>query len=215
MGNFTNTKIKNTYQRIIQVHGDEIQDGLGGILTGSLKMSASLETLGTGSTKFSGPVTMSGAVEVGGALNVTGATTIGSNTTITGSLTVTEDITARSIITQLTQSTVLYRSGSTKFGDTGDDNHEFTGSVSISGSSKLLGDYTITGSLNHSGSATTEGTYEIKEGAYGAFFANPQTFERDLTIPASYNSRIFGPITVSAGKTLTVSANAKLSIIDL
>lgn len=215
MATFTNTQIKNTYQRVLQVHGDEIQDGVGGILTGSLNISASLNMLGSSSFTTNGDVSLGGTLDVTGNTTLGGTARVAGNTTITGSLTVTEDITARSIITQLTQSTVLYRSGSTKFGDTGDDRHDFTGSVNISGSSKLIGDYSITGSINHSGSATTEGTYEIKEGAYGAFFANPQTFERDLTIPASYNSRIFGPITVSAGKTLTVSANAKLSIIDL
>lgn len=209
MADFTNNQIRNTYQRVLQVHGDEVQDGLGGILTGSLNVSASLNMLGTSS------FTTNGAVTLGDTLDVTGETNLNSNTTVTGNLTVTQDITARSIISQLTQSTILYRSGSTKFGDTYDDTHEFTGSVQISGSAKLIGNQNLTGSLNHSGSATAEGTYEIKEGAYGAFFANPQTFERDLTIPASYNSRIFGPITVSAGKTLTVSANAKLSIIDL
>lgn len=89
-----------------------------------------------------------------------------------------------------------------------------TGSTTLAGSTTLV-DGSVTGSLNHSGSATIEGTYQIKEGAYGAFFANPQTLDRDLTIPASYNSRIFGPITIAAGKTLTVSLNAKLSIIDI
>jgi hypothetical protein len=41
-------------------------------------------------------------------------------------------------ITETTRS-VLYASGSTKFGDTQDDTHQFTGSVSISGSSLSIG----------------------------------------------------------------------------
>lgn len=215
MANFTGNNIKDTYQRIVQVFGDELRSGLGNSFTGSLTLSSSLITLGTGSSIFSGPVTMSGAVDVGGVLEVAGATTLKNNTTITGSLVVTEDITARSLITQLTQSTVLFRSGSTKFGNTDDDTHEFTGSLSVLGSSKLLGNYSVTGSINHSGSLTSEGTHQVKEGAYGAFFANPQTFDRDITIPANYNSRLFGPITVAAGKILTVEANAKLEITDI
>lgn len=201
MGNLTGHKIQNTYQRLLQIDRFIVQEGTG---------SADLTALG-----------------ISGSLSVTGSQVI------TGNLEVVGDVTARSIITQLTQSTVLYRSGSTQFGNSLDDTHVFTGSVNISssfdligdsthtgnasqtGNSTLIGTATVTGSLLNSGSSVTEGTHEVKEGVYGAFFANPQTINKNVTIPASYNSRIFGPITVAAGKTLTVEANAKLEIIDI
>lgn len=195
MGNLTGHKIQNTYQRLLQIDRFIVQEGTG---------SADLTALG-----------------ISGSLSVTGSQVI------TGNLEVVGDVTARSIITQLTQSTVLYRSGSTQFGNSLDDTHVFTGSVNISssfdligdsthtGNSTLIGTATVTGSLLNSGSSVTEGTHEVKEGVYGAFFANPQTINKNVTIPASYNSRMFGPITIAAGKTLQVAANAKLEIIDI
>ena len=64
----------------------------------------------------------------------------GANIFVTGSLTVSETIIAREVRTSITSSQILV-SGSTKFGDTVDDNHEFTGSV------LLANDATITGTL--------------------------------------------------------------------
>lgn len=57
--------------------------------------------------------------------------------TLTGDLTVTGTITAQEFHTELVSSSILYESGSTKFGDTTDDNHEFTGSVAINGTLDL------------------------------------------------------------------------------
>lgn len=54
--------------------------------------------------------------------------------TVTGSLTVTGDITAQSFNTELVSSSIVYESGSTKFGDDYGDVHSFSGSLEISGS---------------------------------------------------------------------------------
>jgi hypothetical protein len=62
------------------------------------------------------------------------------NLTMTGSLNIKGDvdvdgkITAKVFESQLISSSVIYESGSTKFGDSIDDTHQFTGSVLISGS---------------------------------------------------------------------------------
>jgi hypothetical protein len=59
---------------------------------------------------------------------------------ITGSQTITQDltvqgkITAQEFYTEYISSSVLYESGSTKFGDTLDDTHQITGSLLITGS---------------------------------------------------------------------------------
>jgi len=53
---------------------------------------------------------------------------------MTGSLVVQGKITAREIETQLVSSSILFESGSTKFGDSLDDIHQFTGSLQITGS---------------------------------------------------------------------------------
>jgi len=49
-------------------------------------------------------------------------------------------------------SSILYQSGSTKFGDTMDDKHEYTGSLYVTGSTQITGSVTISGSLTASGS---------------------------------------------------------------
>ena len=57
-------------------------------------------------------------------------------------------ITAKEIHTSFVTSSVLYESGSTKFGDTLDDNHNFTGSVKITGSLYVNGSVVGTGKLD-------------------------------------------------------------------
>ena len=63
----------------------------------------------------------------------------------TGSLYVDGTLTAREIHTTYVTSSVLYQSGSTKFGDTFDDTHNFTGSLRTSGSVVINGDLTVNG----------------------------------------------------------------------
>jgi len=77
---------------------------------------------------------LTGSIKLSGSLHVTGSQTVGGNLTVTG------DVTARSFITQLTQSTVLYKSGSTAFGDDTTDTHSFSGSVTMH-NSLALGNY--------------------------------------------------------------------------
>ena len=54
---------------------------------------------------------------------------------IPGDLTVGGIVTAQEFHTEFVSASIIYQSGSTKFGDTLDDVHQFTGSVSITGSS--------------------------------------------------------------------------------
>ena len=74
----------------------------------------------------------------GGSINVTGNLTIPGNATVSGK------VTAEEIIAELTSSNVIFKSGSTQFGDTIDDTHYVTGSVYQSGSFSLLGSGNIT-----------------------------------------------------------------------
>ena len=52
---------------------------------------------------------------------------------LSGSLIVTGDVTAEQFITEKVQTSIIYRSGSTLFGDSADDLHNFTGSIFVSG----------------------------------------------------------------------------------
>ena len=51
--------------------------------------------------------------------------------TLTGDLTVTGTLTAQEFHTEYVSGSIIYESGSTKFGDSTDDSHDFTGSISI------------------------------------------------------------------------------------
>jgi len=77
----------------------------------------------------------SGVVQDGtGSANL-GSLNLSSSLSVTGSVTVTGALTANSLtVNALTQSSTLFSSGSSQFGDSLDDNHNFTGSVKISGS---------------------------------------------------------------------------------
>ena len=192
MANLTGNQIRHTYERVVQIdpasRGSRgmLQDGFGRPLSASIKALTVSESLNVG-----------GNTAITGSTNIQGSLTVNSNGTVLGNLTVGGRVTAEEFITTTVSSSVIYQSGSTKFGDTIEDTHQVTGSLLVTGS------------------VTTVGTNESTDGEYGAFFANPQILTRNIVIPATYNSRLFGPITVAQGKTLTVGANAKLEITDI
>lgn len=65
------------------------------------------------------------------------------NATITGSLTVTGDLIAERFITEFTSASIIYQSGSTKFGNSLDDAHTITGSMFVSNSLSVTGSLSI------------------------------------------------------------------------
>ena len=73
---------------------------------------------------------------------------INSDTSITGTLRVNGTIVAEQIDVTIYSSSVLYQSGSTRFGDSLDDDHNITGSVKITGSISLNGQAIGTGKLD-------------------------------------------------------------------
>ena len=96
------------------------------LVTHSTQISGSLDievddTNITGNLQIDGDISSSGHISSSGAVFDGDITVIG-----TGSFDV--------LITNFQSSSIIFSSGSTKFGDTSDDTHEFTGSVYISGS---------------------------------------------------------------------------------
>ena len=92
----------------------------------------------------------------------------GTQATITGSLVVTGDITAEQFHTEIQSASIIYRSGSTKFSDSQDDTHSFTGSLELSGSTTIGGSianaHQITGSIGITGSADMVGAIDLDGG---------------------------------------------------
>jgi len=96
------------------------------IVTTNSITSGSINIIGTGSFE---------SLQVNDTLTVNhGTTIISGSQLVTSDLTVLGQVNARQFNISVISSSVLFQSGSTKFGDTSDDRHSFTGSVSISGS---------------------------------------------------------------------------------
>jgi len=68
--------------------------------------------------------------------------------TTTGTLTA-QTVTAQQFHTTIVSSSILYQSGSTKFGDSSDDIHQFTGSLHLVNSGSVSGSSVSTGSFGH------------------------------------------------------------------
>ena len=115
MTTFTNRTIKSTYDQLLHIENERIQNGLGYTrLTASLDLSGSTALTGSlfvsGTTAFTGSVSMSGNLIIDGTASIT------------------------YLVTTYESSSIIFASGSTKFGDSLDDTHQFTGSVTITGS---------------------------------------------------------------------------------
>ena len=115
MSTFTNRTIKSTYDQLLHVENERIQNGLGYTrLTASLDLSGStaltVSLLVSGATAFTGSVSLSGDMYIDGTASIS------------------------YLVTTYESASIIYASGSTKFGDSLDDTHEFTGSVTITGS---------------------------------------------------------------------------------
>ncbi len=82
------------------------------------------------SAQYPGWVTASSQIALSG---ITGTTFATANFTFPQNLTVGGTLTAQEIQTEYVTSSIIYESGSTKFGDTADDTHQFTGSLSVLG----------------------------------------------------------------------------------
>lgn len=164
MSTLTNRTIKSTYDQLIHLENNVIQDGLG---TSSL--SASLDI--TGLENITGSLNVSGSTDLIGTSSISGSLKISGTFEVLGTASISH------LITTYESSSVIYASGSTKFGDDVSDTHERTGSMTISGSlfstnisgtfsgsykgnaSGLIG--TITSSFAESASFATSGTYAL------------------------------------------------------
>jgi hypothetical protein len=143
-----------TGNKITSSDGNAIQFGNGIAITGSIVATGTALVSGSSQITYSG---LSGVpsdiISGSGQLTTLGVATTGSNT-FNGNLTVTGFIDTQELRTTYISSSILYRSGSTKFGDELTDTHSFTGSILISGSISVPGSNLVSGSsqvLNGSG----------------------------------------------------------------
>ncbi len=95
---------------------------------------------------------MANEFKVKNGLVVSGSAEIQNDLIVQGTLT------AKEIHTSIVTSSVIFESGSTKFGNTNDDTHEFTGSLKISGSFVLNGVAFTAATAGTSGTSGTSGS---------------------------------------------------------
>jgi len=164
MSTLTNRTIKSTYQQLLQVENNVIQDGLG---TSSLSASFDI----TGLENITGSLNVSGTTDLIGSASLSGSMRISGTLEVLGTASISH------LITTYESSSIIYASGSTKFGDDTSDTHQRTGSMTISGSlfstnisGTFSGSYkgdasgltgTITSSFAESASFSTSGTYAL------------------------------------------------------
>jgi len=87
---------------------------------------------------------ISGSDQISGSfVNITGDTMTG-DLNVTGDVNISGILTATEFHSDIVSGSIIYESGSTKFGDSIDDTHEFTGSVKVQGtiSGSFIGDGT-------------------------------------------------------------------------
>lgn len=132
---------------------------------------------------------------------------------VAGDAVITGKITAEEFHTEFVSASIIYQSGSTKFGNSADDNHMFTGTVNITGSviaPRFSGSFS--GSFQGDGSQLTGIASTLAlSGSTGNDVINLKT--EALTITGSANS--IDVAVASNTATVTVSNNLALSNVSL
>ena len=223
MANFTGTKPKDTYQRLVQIESDEtnrfkrFQDGLGNpiatasfdtlevlhdlhVRSGSVFAQSFVTTYVTSSTLF-----QSGSTKFGDGLEdkheMTGSVVITGSLELEGT-----DFTIRGSLNHLGQ--YNHTGNTVQIGDvnlTGNKIH--TGNLTITGLSSLVGDLEQTGNFNLTGSISTLGNISANPGV----FMNPKRYNSLVEVPANHNAVMYGPI--SNATTIRINKNSKLRIL--
>ena len=149
-------------------------------------------------------------------LNLQGSVTNTGDLTVNGNAVILGTLTAQEIKTEFVSASILFDSGSTKFGDDTLDTHNFTGSLQTSGSFNL-NDYSVNEISNDTSLTDGSSTALVTENAAKTFIDNQtdtqQTFLRKQFIKSSTSitapsTASFTAVTASAPSNLTsVSKN--------
>ena len=116
----------NTYDGKIYFKKSGSIESVESVVTTNSVVTGSIRLEGTGSF---------GSLKVNDTLTVNhGVSVISGSLGVTSDLTVLGSINARQFNIAVISSSVLFESGSSKFGNTSDDIHSFTGSVNVTGS---------------------------------------------------------------------------------
>ena len=150
--------------------------------------------IGTSSTKYT-------STGISGSIGITGSLETSGDMTILGSATILGKLTANELHTTFTSASIIFASGSTKFGDTQDDTHEFTGSVDVTGSFSLNG-YSVNEISNDTSLTDGSATALVTENAIKTYITN------NVTDSANYLRKNFFKSSASITNATTASFTA-------
>ena len=151
---------------------------------------------------------ITGSITISDSLTVTNNLTVNGNTTVDGTLTV------RELHTEFVSASIIYESGSTQFGDTSDDTHQFSGSVLISGSFSINND-SVTEISDDTTLSDNSNTALVTENAVKSYvntnviqansYLRKQFFKtsNSITVPSTAS---FSAVTASAPTGLTATS---------
>ena len=166
-----------------------------------------------GSLIFGNPTVYS-YTGISGSVNITGSLTTSGDMTVQGDTTILGTLTAKEFKTTYVSSSILFESGSTKLGDTIDDNHHRTGSVNITGSFSLNG-YSVNEISNDSTLGDQSTTTLVTEAALKAFTTSNVEDTQDYLRKQFYKSTTSILNTATASFTaVTASAPAGVTATD-
>ena len=169
-------------------------------------VSSSLVSIG-GMTLSSNSITSTN-LGISGSITNTGNLTVNGNATILGT------VTAQEIKTEFVSASIIFASGSTKFGDDTTDTHNFTGSLQTSGS-LVLNSYSVNEISNDTTLTDSSATALITENAAKTYVDsqtdNQQAYLRkqfvkttsSITVPSTAS---FTAVTASAPSDLTATS---------
>ena len=149
-----------------------------------------------------------------GDISITGSLVSTGNFISNGNVTVGGTLTAQEFHTEFVSASIVFTSGSTKFGDTLDDTHNFTVSLDVTGSLEL-NNYNVIEISNDTALTDSSATALVTENAAKTYIDNEtdtqQTYLRkqfvkttsSITIPATAS---FSAVTASAPSSLTATS---------
>ena len=152
-----------------------------------------------------GDTTVNGS-NITGDLGITGSVTLTGNFTVGGDATIGGIVTAREFHTEFVSASIIYQSGSTQFGDTLDDTHNFTGSLDVTGSFSL-NNYQVTEISNDTTLADQSTTALVTENAAKSYI-DTTTLANQAYLRKSFFKKNTSITGVSTASFNAVSASA-------
>ena len=147
-----------------------------------------------------------------GSLNITGSVSTIGNLTVNGDAIIAGTLTAQEYHTEFVSASIIFSSGSTIFGDTSDDTHQFSGSIRISGSLSL-NDYSVHSISNDTTLADSSTTALVTENAVKTYI-DDQTDDQQTYLRKQY-VKSSSSITVPSTASFTaVTASAPTGMTD-